>query len=307
MLTYIGERVVRGPDWEYNDDDGGDGCVGTVIAIKEERSGHSRSNETARTNWKVQKVTVAWDLGHIGDYRTGLDGKYDLACMDVGLGRPHLLIECDVCSRYPVRYRWLCAVCKSFDLCDACYNKNEHHLDHQFVRFSSPIGSCVRAPTRESSLNNRVEARGLFVGAEVSKDGKQGIVVETLRYELQWGGVKVLWPWEGGEVTRHTLEDGVIDIKCEEAAKYGLYYKDHLANFGERTLCLGDMASVLVDVDEIKQLQEEHGDWMPQMTDSLRQVATIIAVTYNGDCKLHFPVLDLGWDFNTEAVTRVGY
>ena len=31
MLSYIGERVVRGPDWEYNDDDGGDGCVGTVI------------------------------------------------------------------------------------------------------------------------------------------------------------------------------------------------------------------------------------------------------------------------------------
>ena len=34
----------------------------------------------------VQNVTVAWDMGHTGDYRTGQDGKYDLALLNMSSG-----------------------------------------------------------------------------------------------------------------------------------------------------------------------------------------------------------------------------
>ena len=30
----LGSRVVRGPDWQWGDEDGGEGCVGTITSTK---------------------------------------------------------------------------------------------------------------------------------------------------------------------------------------------------------------------------------------------------------------------------------
>ena len=59
-------RVVRGPDWRWGDQDGGEGCVGTVVKVgKEGRS-----------------VQVVWDGGYRDWYRSGAEGKYDLRALD---------------------------------------------------------------------------------------------------------------------------------------------------------------------------------------------------------------------------------
>ena len=62
----LGVRVVRGPDWEWGDQDGGEGFVGTVVGA-EEGSG---------------KVVVQWDMGQSHSYRSGYAGKYDLRILD---------------------------------------------------------------------------------------------------------------------------------------------------------------------------------------------------------------------------------
>lgn len=76
MEVKIGLRVVRGPDWEGGDQDGGEGFVGTVVA-------------GATTDGAVDDrhcvATVQWDIG--GErlqYRCGVDGKYDLRVLDSG-------------------------------------------------------------------------------------------------------------------------------------------------------------------------------------------------------------------------------
>ena len=58
-----GDKVVRGADWKWDDQDGGSGKVGEVIAVK----GNS---------W----VTVRWSgvKAKPGDYRWGKDGKFDV-------------------------------------------------------------------------------------------------------------------------------------------------------------------------------------------------------------------------------------
>ena len=35
MEALVGLRVVRGPDWEWGDQDGGEGHVGTVVEVGE--------------------------------------------------------------------------------------------------------------------------------------------------------------------------------------------------------------------------------------------------------------------------------
>ena len=74
MEPVIGLRVVRGPDWEWGDQDGGEGFVGTVAGLEEGGGG----------------VIVQWDMGQRCRYRCGRDNKFDLRILDSGpSGKPH--------------------------------------------------------------------------------------------------------------------------------------------------------------------------------------------------------------------------
>ena len=68
-MDFLGVLVVRGPDWEWNDQDGGEGSVGTVVQI-----GSVTRSEPV--------VLVQWDCGRKAKYRAGVDGKYDLRILE---------------------------------------------------------------------------------------------------------------------------------------------------------------------------------------------------------------------------------
>ena len=68
MEPALGVRVVRGPDWEWGDQDGGDGYVGTVAVLEE----------------GGDQVIIQWDMGKRCRYRCGEDGKFDLRVLDSG-------------------------------------------------------------------------------------------------------------------------------------------------------------------------------------------------------------------------------
>ena len=65
-------RVVRGDDWQWDDQDGGDGFVGTVVEV----GGHDGSRNPQKT------VVVVWDTGVRAKYHAGYDGKEDLRVVD---------------------------------------------------------------------------------------------------------------------------------------------------------------------------------------------------------------------------------
>ena len=66
MELCSGLRVVRGPNWSWGDQDGGEGYVGTVVEVGQ-GSG---------------SVVVQWDCGNRCRYRCGEEGKYDLRVFD---------------------------------------------------------------------------------------------------------------------------------------------------------------------------------------------------------------------------------
>ena len=57
----VGDRVVRGVDWKWENQDGGEGSKGTVVGVK-------------KTGW----VNVKWDRNVKHDYRWGAQDSYDL-------------------------------------------------------------------------------------------------------------------------------------------------------------------------------------------------------------------------------------
>ena len=107
-MKIVGLRVVRGPDWKWGDQDGGEGCVGTVVAgglhnshdkILKSIRGHVREAGLAgeehikQLDRMAQEITellgkrkqttfglvhVIWDSGIKADYRAGFKGAFDL-------------------------------------------------------------------------------------------------------------------------------------------------------------------------------------------------------------------------------------
>jgi len=72
----LGLRVVRGAGWKWGEQDGGEGCVGTVV-------------KPAQHSCDVvlnDSVFVCWDSGQLANYRVGCDGAHDLCQFDNAAG-----------------------------------------------------------------------------------------------------------------------------------------------------------------------------------------------------------------------------
>ena len=63
VMEGVGARVVRGPDWKWGKQDGGEGHVGTV-----------------RNFESPEEVVVVWDNGTAANYRCAV--AYDLRILD---------------------------------------------------------------------------------------------------------------------------------------------------------------------------------------------------------------------------------
>lgn len=122
---FIGCRVVRGPDWKWSNQDGGEGYVGTVRQFE-----------------SYDEVIVVWDNGIGANYRCS--GAFDLRILDVYTIK-HESIRCDSCMINPIwGIKWTCADCLidenvNYNLCSQCYHNDKHHLKHRFYRILTPI------------------------------------------------------------------------------------------------------------------------------------------------------------------------
>jgi len=124
---FIGCRVVRGPDWKWSKQDGGEGHVGTV-----------RSFES------YEEVVVVWDNGVGANYRCS--GSFDLRILETSCcSIKHENIKCDSCNQFPLYgIRWTCADCLinenvNLNLCSQCYHNDKHQLKHRFYRILTQL------------------------------------------------------------------------------------------------------------------------------------------------------------------------
>lgn len=77
--SLFGLRVVRGPNWKWGDQDGGEGSIGTVIA---ETLNKLSKLETGIENETCEIINVMWDIGTFAEYRVGYNSAFDLRVID---------------------------------------------------------------------------------------------------------------------------------------------------------------------------------------------------------------------------------
>ncbi|XP_006066970.1 E3 ubiquitin-protein ligase MIB2 isoform X6 [Bubalus bubalis] len=276
----VGMRVVRGVDWKWGQQDGGEGGVGTVVELGR----HGSPSTPDRT------VVVQWDHGTRTNYRAGYQGAHDLLLYDnaqIGVRHPNII--CDCCKKHGLRgMRWKCRICFDYDLCTQCYMHNKHDLAHAFERYETAHSRPVMLSPRQGLP--RIPLRGIFQGAKVVRgpdwewgsqdggEGKPGRVVDIRGWDVETGRSVASVTWADGTTNVYRVgHKGKVDLKCVGEAAGGFYYRDHLPRLGKpaelqrrvsadgQPFQRGDKVKCLLDTDLLREMQEGHGGWNPRM------------------------------------------
>ncbi|XP_065164682.1 E3 ubiquitin-protein ligase MIB2 [Atheta coriaria] len=318
-----GVRIVRGPDWSWANQDGGEGNVGTVCEI-------GKSGAPARTS-PDKTVVVQWDNGSRTNYRVGYLGMYDLRVIDnAQIGVKHPNIVCDGCKSQGISgIRYKCATCFDYDLCYVCYHNDKHDINHPFKRFD--LASSLGVDLSLRTHARKVEIKGIFAGAKVVRgynwewgdqdggDGKPGKVLDIRGWDNESCRSVANVAWFSGSTNVYRLgHKGNCDIKCVEAASGGFYYPEHLPVLGQNIetavalpsrqgpppFSVGDKVQVIVSVEQLKFMQQGHGGWNPKMAESIGKVGTVHRVTDKGDIRVQYEGLNR-WTYNPASLAKV--
>ncbi|KAH8360893.1 hypothetical protein KR084_010662 [Drosophila pseudotakahashii] len=301
----VGARVIRGPDWKWNKQDGGEGHVGTV-----------RNFESA------EEVVVVWDNGTAANYRCA--GAYDLRILDSApTGVKHEGTMCDTCRQQPIfGIRWKCAECINYDLCSICYHGDKHHLRHRFYRITTPGGERTMLEPRRKS--KKVLARGIFPGARVVRGvdwqwedqdggvGRRGKVNEIQDWSSASPRSAAYVIWDNGSKNLYRVGfEGMADLKVVNDAKGSNVYRDHLPLLGENGpgkgphgFQIGDKVTVDLDLEIVQSLQHGHGGWTDGMFECLSNAGMVVGIDEDHDIVVAYNSGNR-WTFNPAVLTKV--
>ncbi|XP_005102534.2 E3 ubiquitin-protein ligase MIB1 [Aplysia californica] len=307
VMEGVGARVVRGPDWKWGKQDGGEGHIGTV-----------------RNFESPEEVVVVWDNGTAANYRCA--GAYDLRVLDSApTGIKHDGTMCDTCRQQPIfGIRWKCAECPNYDLCSVCYHGDKHNLRHRFYRIANPGNERIILEPRRKS--KKITARGIFPGARVVRgvdwqwedqdggNGRRGKVTEVQDWSAASprSAAHVLWDNGAKNLYRVGFE-GMADLKVMNDAKGGSCYRDHLPLLGEQGpgsrsgpcgLAIGDQVNVDLDLEIVQSLQHGHGGWTDGMFECLGTTGTVVGIDEDHDIVVSYPSGNR-WTFNPAVLTKV--
>ncbi|XP_065754283.1 E3 ubiquitin-protein ligase MIB2 isoform X3 [Phocoena phocoena] len=317
----VGMRVVRGVDWKWGQQDGGEGGVGTVVELGR----HGSPSTPDRT------VVVQWDHGTRTNYRAGYQGAHDLLLYDnaqIGVRHPNII--CDCCKKHGLRgMRWKCRVCFDYDLCTQCYMHNRHDVAHAFERYETAHSRPVTLSPRQGLP--RIPLRGIFQGAKVvrgpdwewgSQDGKPAELRRRVSADgqpFQHGDkVKCLLDadilrdmqeghggWNprmakciGQTGTVHRITDrGDVRVQFNHKTRWTF----HPGALSKHNSCsVGEVVRVIDDLDTVKRLQAGHGEWTDDMAPALGHVGRVLKVF--GDGNLGVLVNGKLWTFSPSCL-----
>ncbi|XP_039281287.1 E3 ubiquitin-protein ligase MIB1 isoform X3 [Nilaparvata lugens] len=306
MMEGVGARVIRGPDWKWGKQDGGEGHVGTV-----------------RNFESPEEVVAVWDNGTAANYRCS--GAYDLRILDSApTGVKHDGTMCDTCRQQPIfGIRWKCAECNNYDLCSICYHGDKHPLRHRFFRITTPGSERILLEPRRKS--KKVTVRGIFPGARVVRgvdwqwedqdggNGRRGKVNEIQDWSAASPRSAAYIVWDNGSKNLYRVGfEGMADLKVVNDVKGQTVYRDHLPLLGEQGtgrsgshgLQIGDQVNVDLDFEIVQSLQHGHGGWTDGMFECLNSTGTVIGIDQDHDIVVSY---DSGnrWTFNPAVLTKL--
>nr|CAD7425712.1 unnamed protein product [Timema monikensis] len=235
---FVGAKVVRGPDWDWNNQDGGEGKTGRVIDIR------GWDNESGRS-----VANVTWTSGSTNVYRLGHKGKVDLKYVQDAAGgyyyRDHLPVGA---ARLP---------------------SSPRHLTFN-------VGDKVKVLMDVDTLKHMQEGHGGWnprMAEYIGKIGTVHRVTDRGDIRVQYEGCNNRWTFHPGTLTKIN------------------------------TFAVGDVVRVKHDLEQVRDFQKGHGEWVEVMKGALGKLGKVIKIYFDDD--LRVSIEGQTWTFNPRCVTLV--
>lgn len=297
---FPGARVNRGVDWQWDDQDGGSGKRGKLLDIQDWLATAPRS-----------AAYVQWDSGFKNVYRVGFEGMADLKVYSDGKGF-------SVFKDHLPPLGELHAPSHTFDLGDLV----RIDLDLETVQ-ALQRGHGGWADAMLECLAN--------TGEVIAIDSDNDVVV---RYGDRVNSPK--WTFNPAVLTKVNA-DGTVDGEASNSSASNLQSSTNALSDSQVTsnatytrntyvdtvspgthaiaaisnadvaaaslLSVGDFVQISTDIERVKGLQVDHGEWIDAMTDTLGKIGRIIQIFPDNDLKID--VCDNQFVYNPANVTKV--
>ncbi|CAH0557601.1 unnamed protein product [Brassicogethes aeneus] len=278
VMEGVGARVIRGPDWKWGKQDGGEGHVGTV-----------------RNFESPDEVVVVWDNGTAANYRCS--GQFDLRILDSApTGVKHEGTMCDTCRQQPIfGIRWKCAECT-----ERAYLETRRKSKKITIRGIFPGARVVRGVDWQWEDQD-------------GGNGRRGKVQEVQDWSAASPRSAAYIVWDNGSKNLYRVGfEGMADLKVVNDAKGLNVYRDHLPCLGEQGpgrqappgIKIGDQVSVDLELEIVQSLQHGHGGWTDGMFECLSNMGTVVGFDEDHDIVVAYNSGNR-WTFNPAVLTKV--
>lgn len=283
---FPGARVVRGVDWAWDDQDGGNGRRGKVNEIQDWSATSPRS-----------AAYVVWDNGAKNLYRVGFEGMADLKVVNDAKGtavyRDHLpLLGENGPGKGPHAFQIGDQVSVDLEL------EIVQSLQHGHGGWTDGMFECLNSS-------------GTVVGIDEDHD-----IVVAYNSANRWTfNPAVLTKIRSASTTpQGVTPEGGGGVAAGTAANGQLSLSGGLLTAGSgggtsggqlqpQQFAVGDFVKICSDLERIKILQRGHGEWADEMIPTLGKVGRVQQVYHDNDLKVE--VGHTSWTYNPMAVTKV--
>ncbi|KAL8587298.1 hypothetical protein ACOMHN_045545 [Nucella lapillus] len=290
MAKLLGVRVLRGPDWQRGDEDGGEGYLGTVTQLL--------GNHEAR---------VLWDMGEESTCRTGNGGKFDLRVFDTApAGIRHVNTVCAHCGEKDVGGTlWRCQLCPTCHLCSLCYTDDTHDTGHPFLRVDAPNTPGQPQPKRKASV--KVRSIGIHPGAKVirgknweygDQDGDTTNVYKDSTEKLTPETAPKASPpsLSKQSVTGASTQEEITNVASAAFARPEQQSSSVAEGVEDEELKEGDQVVIKVDKYQLQELQKDCGGCTARMLRCIGKTGEVtgitagdvVAVTFDGSSRFSY-------------------
>ncbi|GFS03402.1 E3 ubiquitin-protein ligase MIB2 [Elysia marginata] len=289
----LGQRVVRGPDWKWGNQDSGEGHVGTVVEIG--RPGSQTSPD--------KTVVVQWDSGARTNYRVGYQGAFDLRILDnapVGgegkIGKVSDIRGWDSESGRSVAHvTW------------GSGSTNVYRMGHK----GKVDLKYTHATSGGSYYKDHLPVLGEAVESEGPSTPSQFKVGDRVRCDLEMEVLKQMQDGHGGWNPRmaeyinkigtvHRITDrGDVRVQYEGCANRWTFHSDALTKV--QMYHTDDSVRISDNLAQVREWQAGHGEWTDVMRNTLGKIGVVKKVYTDGD--LRVLVADQEWTFNPLCCT----
>ncbi|VEN54035.1 unnamed protein product, partial [Callosobruchus maculatus] len=239
---FAGAKVVRGYNWEWGDQDGGEGQIGRVIDIRGwDNVGCSRS-----------VASVQWMCGATNIYRLGHKGEVDLKFVEPASGGFY----------YPEHLPVL-------------GHSIEEHPPRAYRQGTSPFvfGDKVKVMVTVEELKGMQQGHGGWnprMAEFIDKVGTVHRITDKGDIRVQYEGCNNRWTFNPAALQKVT------------------------------SFAVGDIVTMITDLDMLKELQKGHGGWIDFMSNSIGKLGKVLRVYSDGDLRVQLE--DLAWTLHPACV-----